>query len=276
MGGRGGQEVLERHVHPLGGLLGHLGGDKAWSHGVRGYAELAQLDCQGLGEALDAGLGGRVVGLTAVALGGRGGQVDDPAMALGSHMRLGGFGHQERAAQVDVHDGVPVLDRHLEDQVVADDAGIVDQDGRGTKLHRDSFHGSLDLIGLADVDTHGEGTATGRRDRQHRLGARAFIEVQDCDRVSVLRQTNGRCGSDASGCAGDDRGSLGGGGVHVCLQGVTTETTVKCIDSKGDWLSCDQDVTARGPYPHDDVPDFRRISIGGQERRQPLTTLLSA
>src|SRR6185436_8987302 len=164
--GRGfGQEVLERDVHPRGGLPDHGGGDEARSHGIGGHAEAAELDRKSLGETLHTGLGRGVVDLTAVSLRGRGGQVDDPAEAFGRHVRLDGLGHQERATQVDVHDGIPVLDRHLEDQVVADDAGVVDQDGRGAELDRDTFDGGLDLGGHADVDSHANGTAPGGGDR---------------------------------------------------------------------------------------------------------------
>jgi hypothetical protein len=94
-------------------------------------------------------------------------------------------GHQEGATQVDVHDGIPVLQRHLEDQIIADDAGVVDQDGRGAELKRDLFHGSLDPLGRADVDCHSDGSATGRGNRRHRLGARGLVKVQDGNGVPI-------------------------------------------------------------------------------------------
>ena len=52
------------------------------------------------------------------------------------HVRLAGPGHQERALEVHVHDGVPVVLGHLEDQVVADDAGVVDQHRRAGRARR--------------------------------------------------------------------------------------------------------------------------------------------
>src|SRR6476661_8473781 len=60
-------EVLERHADPLGGGPGHVGLDEAGGDGVRGDPELAELDGEGLGEALQAGLRGGVVELPAVA-----------------------------------------------------------------------------------------------------------------------------------------------------------------------------------------------------------------
>ena len=53
------------------------------------------------------------------------------------HVLLHGRRHQERAAQVHVHDRVPVGLGHLEQQVVAGDAGVVDQHGRRAELGGD-------------------------------------------------------------------------------------------------------------------------------------------
>ena len=52
-----GLEVLEPHFHPGRGRRGHIGGDEPRGHCVRGDAERAELDGQGLGEALQPGLG---------------------------------------------------------------------------------------------------------------------------------------------------------------------------------------------------------------------------
>ena len=67
LGRGGGLEVLEAHADAGGGGGGHVGGDEAGGDGVGGDAELAELDGEGLGEALQTGLGGGVVDLAAVA-----------------------------------------------------------------------------------------------------------------------------------------------------------------------------------------------------------------
>ena len=67
LGGGGGLEVLEAHADALGGGGGHVGDDEAGGDGVGGDAELAELLGEGLGEALQTGLGGGVVDLAAVA-----------------------------------------------------------------------------------------------------------------------------------------------------------------------------------------------------------------
>jgi hypothetical protein len=125
--GHAGLEILEAHLHPGPGRRGHVGGDEPSRHGVRGDAERAELDGQGLGESLQPGLGRRVVNLPAATQRGAGGQVDDPAVVLVDHVLLRGPAGQERAAQVHAEHCVPVLFGHLEQQVVADHAGIVDQ-----------------------------------------------------------------------------------------------------------------------------------------------------
>ena len=61
--------------------------------------------------------------------------------------------HQERAAQVDVHDGVPVVGAHLEEHVVADDAGVVDEHRRGAELGGDALDGGLHLPASSETST---------------------------------------------------------------------------------------------------------------------------
>src|SRR5215212_7661276 len=51
-----GDEVVEVHAEPGGGLAGHLRLYKAWGDGVHSNAVSAKFDGEGLGEALDARL----------------------------------------------------------------------------------------------------------------------------------------------------------------------------------------------------------------------------
>src|ERR671910_1525649 len=62
-----GDEIVEVHAKPGRGLAGHLRLYKARGDGVHGYAVAPELDGEGLGEAMDAGLRRRVVGLALVA-----------------------------------------------------------------------------------------------------------------------------------------------------------------------------------------------------------------
>src|SRR5438874_1787789 len=70
-------ENVKRDADALRGGRGHVGGDEPGRDRVGGDPELAELDGQGLSEALQTGLGRGVVDLAAVAERGRGGQVDD-------------------------------------------------------------------------------------------------------------------------------------------------------------------------------------------------------
>ena len=89
-------QLLGLHLEPARGGVGHLGGDEAGRDRVGGDAERAELDAEGAGEALDAHLGGGVVGLAAVAQRGDAGEVEDLAVLLLHEPRLGGLGHVER------------------------------------------------------------------------------------------------------------------------------------------------------------------------------------
>src|SRR5438309_803985 len=60
-------ELLPVHPHPARGRLRHAGLDEARRDGVHVDVELPELDRQGPRHALEAGLGGRVVGRAAVA-----------------------------------------------------------------------------------------------------------------------------------------------------------------------------------------------------------------
>src|SRR6478752_4179963 len=93
--GRPLEELLEGDAHALGGLARHVGGDEAGGDRVGGDPELAELDRERLGEALQAGLGRGVVRLPAVAEGRGGAEVDDAAELRVDHVLLRGAGHQE-------------------------------------------------------------------------------------------------------------------------------------------------------------------------------------
>ena len=104
-----------------------------------------------------AHLGRGVVGLAAVAERGDAREVEDLAVLLLDEVLLGGPGHQERTAQVDAHDQVPVLVGHLEQQVVAGDAGVVDQHVDPAELVDDPRDRGLDGLGVADVGADADG-----------------------------------------------------------------------------------------------------------------------
>src|SRR5262249_24082538 len=149
--GGGFLEDVERDADPVGGGGGHVGGDEPGRDRVGGDPERAKLDGQGLGEALQAGLGRGGVDLAAVAERGGGGQVDDPAEPLPDHVLPHRPGHEERAAQVHVDDRLPVVVGHLEQEVVADHAGVVHQHGRLAQVRGHPVDGRFYLGPVAHV-----------------------------------------------------------------------------------------------------------------------------
>ncbi len=119
---------------------------------VAGDRPAGQLAGRRLGQADQPGLGRRVVRLAHLArLPGHGGDVDDPA-ALGLEHRAGDrLGHVERAEQVGLEDLAPGLDGHPHDQVVAGDAGVVDQDVDLAERLEDRLDDRLGRIRLRGV-----------------------------------------------------------------------------------------------------------------------------
>ena len=212
LGGGRGLEVLEAHADALGGGGGHVGDDEAGGDGVGGDAELAEFDGEGLGEALQTGLGRRVVDLAAVAERRAGGEVDDPAELGVDHVLLAGPGHQERAAQVHVHDRVPVGVAHLEQQVVAEHTGVVDQDGRRAELGGDPGDRRLHLRRVGDVAADGDGLAAGLGDLLDGVLAGRLVEVEYGDGAALGGQAYGGGRADTAGRARHDGDALLGGG----------------------------------------------------------------
>ena len=89
----------------------------------------------------DAGLGRRIVGLAGIAgSANHRGDVDDAAAARLHHAAHDQLGQPEHRLEIGVDDRIPLVVLHAHRQVVAGDAGIVDQDR----------HGAEALLDLAD------------------------------------------------------------------------------------------------------------------------------
>ncbi len=193
---------------PLRRRLRHVARDEPGRDAVDRDAELAQLDRERLGEALQARLGGGVVGLPAVAQRRRAGQVDDTAEPVLDHVLLHGPRHQERAAQVHAHDHVPVQLGHLEQQVVPGDAGVVHQHEGRTELGRDAPDGGLDLLRVGHVRADGERPPARGLDRVDRALRRGLLEVDHRHREAVRGQPLRGGRADPARRPGHDRHAL--------------------------------------------------------------------
>src|SRR5215203_1628522 len=137
-------------------LLGD-GGDhvrlyKAGADRVHGDAVAGELLGGGLGEAEQARLGGRVVGLADVTgLAHEGAHVDDLAAALLHHVRQRRVQRVEGAVKVYLDDLVPILDRELLQGAIYVYAGVVHQHVYPVELLYRLVYQALGLLGNRDV-----------------------------------------------------------------------------------------------------------------------------
>jgi hypothetical protein len=205
------RQAPERHLgaHLLQHLVGHgrENGrlDEARGDRVHAHALGPELARPGLGEADDAELRGRIVRLPEVAVDADDAAgVEDHARALRDQGIDHGLGTMEDPAQVDVDDGVELLQRHLLQPRVLGDAGVVDEhvDTAELGLHRGD-HG-VDLGAVGDVDDeaqrpHAHGVAGGNRG----VDALAPHVAGDDDRA-LARELQRRGQADALGGTGDD------------------------------------------------------------------------
>jgi hypothetical protein len=112
--------------------------------------------------------------------------------------------HQERAPQVHAEHRVPVVLGHLEEQVVAEHARVVDQHGGRAELGGDLRDRGLDLIGLADVGAGGDRAAAGGGNRVDGVSAVALLQVEHGDRHPVGGKAARGGRADAPRATGDD------------------------------------------------------------------------
>ena len=151
VGDRGG-DVLRRAEPPERNLLEqrlsllvrqrarHVGVDEARRHAVHRDVAAAELARERLGHADHAGLRRRVVRLPRVAGGAdHRGDVDDASPARLHHAAHHRARQAEDRAQVGLDHLVPVLVLHAQRQVVARDAGVVDEDVDVAELLLDRF-----------------------------------------------------------------------------------------------------------------------------------------
>jgi hypothetical protein len=118
---------------------------------------------------------------------------------------LHGPGHQEGTAQVHVDDGVPVVVGHREQQAVAQDPGVVDQDRRRTELGRDAVHRVAHLVRPGHVGGDADRASAGGADGSDRLGGGLLGQVQDGDVPAVGGEPPSDRRTDPARGARDDR-----------------------------------------------------------------------
>src|SRR5690554_3883812 len=200
-------------------LLEGAGREQAFGHagatgggnGVDEDVVLAAFDRQGAGQTVETELGHAVVGLTEIAVdaGGRGGE-DDAAEVLFLHLVPGSMGNLVGTFHMDLVDQIPVGIGHLGKTLVAQDAGVVDDDVHATEL----VHGALDdLVAIHNAVRVGNGSAAGGLDFFHDLQRSlavgtfplgAAAEIVDHDLGTVFGEQQGMRPANAAAGAGYD------------------------------------------------------------------------
>ena len=166
-----------------------------------------------LGQAGDARLGQRVVGLSRVAVHARRrGDVDDAAglAVLDAEVRSGGADEVEGRGAVQTDNGVPLLVRRLVNDAVPRVAGIVDND---VDLAVAKLGGATDqrgnVVAVQHITSDGDGLATRRGDSVGDGLALAGVNVGDNHLGAFFGEETGGLGADALTAASDD-GDLAG------------------------------------------------------------------
>ena len=109
--------------------------DEAGCDGVASYVARAQFARDGLGQANQACFGGGVVGLSGLAdLAKNASDIDDASPALFQHGTDDLLRAQVGGSEVGIEDRVPVGALHSHDELIARDAGVVDEDVNLAKL----------------------------------------------------------------------------------------------------------------------------------------------
>ena len=180
---------------------------------LRAHAVAAHVAGEGAGEADDALLGGGVVRLAAVAQAGLRGGVHEDAGALLAEDDGGVLAEVEVALEVDVEDDVPLLLRHVEDHLVAKDAGVVDDDVEAAEGVERLLHHAVSGLEVGDVVVVRDGVAAHLLDLGDDLVGGALLaagagggatEVVDDDASALGREAKRLAAANAASGAGDD------------------------------------------------------------------------
>ena len=184
---------------------GHVGGDEAGGDGVGGDAAGGEFAGGGFCEGDEGGFAGRVVGLAGVAdEAADGGDVDDATVAGFHHGADDGAGKEEGGAEVGVEDALPVFVAHAQEECVAGDAGVVDENVDFLKFLEDGFGEGLGGFGVGDVAGEGVGLSTGGA-AGFDSGCEAFRRAgHEGQGGAVLGEEFGNGEADSAAGAGDE------------------------------------------------------------------------
>ncbi len=144
--------------------------------------------------------------------------VDDVTVAGLDEMRQERLGAVDDAPEVDVHDPVEVLERHLLDGAGEGDAGVVEDEIDRAEVGDDLIGVRQDQLALRDIEVIGLDLGTGLLDQRLRLGETVRVHITDREPCSAAGELDGQRAADAGSGAGHDGdlvGEVGHGGLSV-------------------------------------------------------------
>src|SRR5581483_5290005 len=207
--------LLQQLFHVGRQALRHRGIDEAGRDRVHRDLPARVLACDRLRQADHRRLRGRIVRLAGIPHHADDrGDINDAAEALLRHRLQDRLGAVERAVEIHLKDQVPVLLAHPQQEAVARDAGIVDEDVDPAPLLEDLVDHRLDVARVGDVHLEIERAAAELLDRGDGLFGAPGIQIGDDDVGASLREGFGNGAADALRRAGDD-GMLAVK-VHAC------------------------------------------------------------
>ena len=187
-------------VKPLGHPRRGAGGQA-----VDADVELPPLQRQRLHQADQRHLGRAIVGLPEIAVqAGRRGGEDHPAIAALAHMIPGRLGQVDRAHQVDVQHQGEIVEVHLGEGPVAQDARVVDQDVDPAPVRDHTVDHGVDALAVGDAAGPGQGLAARRHDLGRDGLARRRSQIVDHDLRAISRQRERMTAAQSAARAGDD------------------------------------------------------------------------
>src|SRR5579885_224064 len=186
---------------------GEFGWDEARSHNIRRDIAAGHFARGTQGQANQARLRGAVVSLAGVAQqAGDGGDVHDPAPACAHHPAQRGPGAEKGRMQIGLQDRGKIGQSHLQDQLIARGACIIDENADRTELLIDLCEKAVDLLFLAHIGLHRDAASAQRLDAGLCFGSRVCVTaIVDHDICASRGQALGCGASNPLAAPGDER-----------------------------------------------------------------------
>jgi hypothetical protein len=181
---------------------GHVGFNQTGCDGITGDVATAHFEGDRAGEAHQCGFGRHIVCLPDIACQAHDrADVDDASPSLAQHRLEGSTRCHKGAPQVDLQHPIPVLVLHAQQQGIARNAGVVDEDIESFPAFQQRFDGFFDGAGVCHIGGDGDGfTARFLNLLGDLLGVR-LRAAKCCHACACSGKGTRNCLPDAASCA---------------------------------------------------------------------------